>query len=117
MRGGYDLPDESSDAGQPVPDGVVDLFDSLSSVRRCAIVHVLNDRSPLAEDELAARLVDLRAAAETRREQVHVTLRHRHLPKLADAGVVEYEPDDGLVDCGPAFDAAAATLEEASTHH
>jgi len=34
---------------------------------------------------------------ETRRRRFAVELHHIHLPALADAGVIEYDPDDGTV--------------------
>ena len=57
---------------------------------------------PLHVDELAERLVDRNAAIldsssyEHELERVRLSLHHNHLPKLADAGVVEYDRDENV---------------------
>lgn len=98
------------DADRAVPSLAVELFESLSDARRCLVVFALADRSPLTEAELAAHVLERDRTPEPSR-QVQVSLRHRHLPTLAATDVVDYEPETGVVDRGPRFDAAQATLE------
>lgn len=43
-------------------------------------------------------------------EEVEQTLHHLHLPKLAAAGVVEYDPDRGLVEPTEQFDQLQPSL-------
>ena len=41
-------------------------------------------------------------------ESVGATLRHVHLPKLAEAGLIEYDPESDVVSALPAIDGGAA---------
>ena len=111
MSSEFGLPDDFDEADRSTPR-VADLFDALSSTRRCVVVGVLSDQSPLAETELAARVLERGVETEPSRERVHVSLRHQHLPKLATAGIVDHDPENGVVGCGRFFDVAHATLEE-----
>ncbi|WP_255192829.1 DUF7344 domain-containing protein [Natronobeatus ordinarius] len=111
MSSEFGLPDDFDEADRSTPR-VVDLFDALSSTRRCVVVEVLSDRSPLAEADLAARVLERGVETDASRERVHVSLRHQHLPRLATAGIVDHDPETGIVDCGRFFDVADATLEE-----
>lgn len=69
-----------------------------------AILTVLNDAArPLPVTELADRLVARDATVvdaadyDDRLEQTLLTLHHEHLPRLADAGLVEYDRDENVV--------------------
>jgi len=50
-------------------------------------------------DELARTLAEKQSKTEATHsvEDVKILLHHNHLPKLADAGVVQYDPQDGIV--------------------
>lgn len=76
------------------------LFDSLSDGTRRRILGVLDDTDGAVPDDRLAELLargsrerapDGATSAEC--DDVLVSLRHRHLPKLADAGLIEREPD------------------------
>ncbi len=45
-----------------------------------------------------------------------VRLHHVHLPKLADAGLVDWDPETGTVTPGPAFGAAEPALRLLATN-
>lgn len=76
----------------------------LSETRNRDILTALEDASrSLDVDELAERLVareahpDGSAEAEDERERVRISLHHHRLPKLAEAGLVEYDHDENVV--------------------
>ena len=76
----------------------------VTDARNRAILSVLNGADgPLHVEELAERLVTRDAAVfESSRhggelERVLVSLHHNRLPKLADAGLVEYDYDENVV--------------------
>ena len=80
------------------------VFELLADARRRNAVAALREvdgGTTLGElaETTAARVDDVGRAAVTtdRRERIAVSLHHCHLPKLADAGVVEYDPDESRV--------------------
>lgn len=69
---------------------------ALSDEHRRAVLAVLERRNgPQILDELAREIVDRKPGETGSVDDVRVQLHHTHLPKLADAGLVEYE--DGTV--------------------
>jgi hypothetical protein len=96
-----------------------DRLDSIQRVldhpRRRAVVHHLDEKYlpipvPSFTTYLALRLFPGEDADdfEAFREEVAESLSRDHLPKLDEAGVIDYDPDlaDGIIDRGPAFDRA-----------
>lgn len=84
------------------------VFECLADRRRREVVAQLRDRE-------AASLGELAENADGRDERLALELHHRHLPKLADAGLVEYDPDDRAVsstDRTPAAAVVARTVEQ-----
>lgn len=76
---------------------------ALGHHRRRAVIAYLSgtpDRQATVED-----LVDLLAEEDGRtddhvtRDQLAIQLHHRHLPRLADAGIVEYHRESGRLRC------------------
>ena len=81
-----------------------ELPDSLSDPRRRAVVAVLEDAAaPLALADLASDLVERErgpAGGDPDYEAIqrrYVMLYHRHVPKLVDAGLVEFDADRRVV--------------------
>ena len=69
----------------------------LASYRRRVLLDVVVDRSmPVGLETLAAAVGEAESGAgELERETVDriaITLHHNHLPRLADAGVLDYDP-------------------------
>ena len=103
-----------------------DLLDVLSDARRRFVVACLTEyETPLTlpdvADELAvwehdARITDVPAEDVA---AIHADLYHVHVPKMADAGVVEYSQERELVALAEPVDELSAHLELPSvwTHH
>ena len=84
---------------------VNEAFDLLRNARRRYILYYLRNESATVDlDELAAQIADWEAGAtktnsdETTVESVRTTLRHSHLLKLANAGIITYEPNPGHIE-------------------
>ena len=77
------------------------LFDALSSPRRRLVVHSLRDRASVHVSELAERVVRweraLPDAPSTDTADVYLQLYHCHVPKLVDAGLLEYDSPEKKV--------------------
>ncbi|MFC7046302.1 hypothetical protein ACFQH6_13585 [Halobacteriaceae archaeon GCM10025711] len=72
-------------------------FDVLSDRRRRFVLHYLMDEpdEPVTTDELVDKVLEWEAdddRGDDYRQRVTVNLHHVHLPKLADANVVDYDP-------------------------
>lgn len=90
-----DLPE-----GSTPPLGLDGVFDALRHPRRRYLLSALADESELSLTSLATDIVaweddvpreDVRTEA---RERCRIALHHVHLPKLAEFGIVDYEPGD-----------------------
>lgn len=97
---------------------VDDLFDVLSPARRRETLAVLTECHSAVDVESLARDVAARerdvapdTLSESDVEEVHVTLHHVHLPKLDDAGLVDYHRDDGSVTATSAADSVSIDIE------
>lgn len=77
--------------------------DLLRDECRRAVIEVLRNDSPISRRELAERLVtrnveahggtETGAADPAARYRIHVALSHDHLPRLADAGLINYDDE------------------------
>lgn len=73
-------------------DGVDDhVMSVLARAPRRAIMEILTFEGSIRLSDLGAHLHD--GTADTERTEVEAALYHSHLPKLADAGLVEFDPD------------------------
>lgn len=85
-------------------DAVDEVYEALSNERRRLVLTVLEEGTTPMDLPVLARRV---ARAETDREggsvsgstveRVTISLHHLHLPKLDDAGLVEYDAEDNAV--------------------
>ncbi|WP_135822790.1 DUF7344 domain-containing protein [Halostella litorea] len=80
------------------------VFDLLSSPRRRFVLYYLRREDEPVElrqlaDEVAAWENDMRVEELTsqQRKRVYVSLYQTHVPKLDEAGIVEYDQDSGMV--------------------
>ncbi|WP_135822867.1 DUF7344 domain-containing protein [Halostella litorea] len=102
--------DGTAIGGDPDPSAALDAaFDLLSVERRRRALYRLRDRDdPMSLSDLADALVAEESAPAAdpaeRRERVAVSLGQVHLPKLADADVVDYSRSERRVEYeGDAF--------------
>lgn len=90
-----------------------DLFDIFSSARRrCVWLYMMDTEGEEFSFEELADHVFLEMAgsrAEGRRNATGIGLRHIDLPKLADFGLIDYDPSSETVRCG---DVDVGTLGE-----
>ena len=93
--------DQQSDEAEPSRD---EIFTALSNARRRRVIKYLKQNAPEARvrdiaEQLAAWENDLEINEVTykQRKRVYTALHQSHLPKLAENGFIEYEPDRGIV--------------------
>ncbi|QLG63374.1 DUF7344 domain-containing protein [Halorarum salinum] len=93
-------------------------FDLLASQRRRYVLDCLRERgAPMTlaglADEVAARERDVSVpdVPAEEGERVHVSLYHSHVPKLANAGVVEYDRERDTVTLSAAREHVEPYLE------
>jgi len=86
------------------------LFTVLSAAPRRRIVTALLDDRSRDVDGLVV------AVDPEERSRTMVSLHHVHLPRLDDAGVVEWDPDAGTVSRGPAFETILSVVELLDDH-
>lgn len=101
------MDDPRTESGEPTPgtdptdDGAVSLttaFELLARAPRRQLLYWLHRRDDGAVSlDALARLLDERDVDLPEPGGARVALHHVHLPKLDDAGVIEYDPDDGEV--------------------
>ena len=78
-------------------------YRALSSYHRRCVLSYLLEENETTVDELATVLCGWETTTtgtmqtSTDHSKIHVALVHVHLPKLVDAGLIEYEPNIGSV--------------------
>lgn len=84
------------------------VFDILSSPRRRYVLHYLRRaEEPVELTELAKQVAawenetDPESLTDQQRKRVYVSLYQTHIPKLDDAGVVDYDSDEGTISLAP----------------
>ncbi len=82
-----------------------EIFEILRNKRRRYLLHYLQTYdAPVEIGDLAMRIAaweydePVDAVTADERKRVYTTLQQTHLPKMAEASIVEYDPDRGLVD-------------------
>lgn len=76
-----------------------DLYRLLADHRRRAVLYVLAEANTRVHSvaDLATRISRLEGGAESDSRDVWVELRHKHLPKMAECGLVEYDERSEVV--------------------
>lgn len=95
-----------------------ELFEVLSNRRRRFTIHALEQRDePSDLGDLAERVaaweydVDVDEVGHAERKRVYTALQQSHLPKMEEAGVVEFDKREGVVAPTPALEDADVYLE------
>ncbi len=85
------------------PHYIDGLLDALSNHTRRFVLYYLREHGDATRTELTDVVTGWlattagNAADRSTREQKRIALQHVHLPKLAECGLVEYEPEAGVV--------------------
>jgi hypothetical protein len=81
-----------------------EIFDLLRNQRRRFVLHYLKTHDEAVElGDLATRVaaweygVDEAGVTSSQRKRVYTTLQQSHLPKLDEAGIVEFDSDRGII--------------------
>ncbi|WP_254538660.1 DUF7344 domain-containing protein [Halomarina litorea] len=88
------------------------MLDMLSNSHRRRILLAVSDHNPRHEDEFTLDELD-----DDNGRRLKISLRHAHLPKLADKGYIEWDPDTQTIRRGPNFDDIAPLLRLMEEHH
>lgn len=98
---------------QPTPISTDTVFDVLAHEhRRIALNHLTQTEEPVPVDALVDTVTDETnhlEDAESTRERIAVIFHHSHLPKMANAGFIEYDENQKKV----TVTAAASTIQSA----
>lgn len=97
---------KSVEIGQEVRRSPASLdIDAIKSPFRQEILFYVADRdTPASRETLAKHLaaweaeMNVGSVSAEERERIHVVLHHKHLPQLVDAGLIEYDQQDLVVD-------------------
>lgn len=107
---------------EPAPDHG-ETLNLLGNDRRLRVVHSLveNDE-PTTTKALATHIAEAEAeqgdvTADDLYKSVYVSLQQTHLPKLADHGIVSYDPDTNTVGPGPRLDEARVYVQPHGQEH
>lgn len=82
-------------------------FEALSHPYRRRILTRLHERNPREEAEFH----EVTRGGDDDPDRLAVELHHRHLPKLVDAGFVDWDREEDVVTRGPRFEEIAPLVE------
>ncbi|WP_458184951.1 DUF7344 domain-containing protein [Haladaptatus sp. NG-WS-4] len=108
---------ETQSSNETFDGSIETIFDVLGDSRRRRVLSSLHKESrPVPIADLARHLVDQETDTTTDApsdavERVEIQLYHVHLPKMADAGFVRYDPESGMVAPDEAIGVAMSYLE------
>jgi len=85
------------------------IFENLSNSHRRVILLLLKEGSITTETDVMVR-------GENSSTEAEMALVHNHLPRLDDAGYIEWDRDSGEISKGPRFEEIEPLLELIETH-
>lgn len=92
------------------------MFDALREPYRRRILLAVADHNPRDEDEFTPDKIASDDADEDELEQLELELFHSHLPKLAEKGYIEWNPETQTIRRGSNFDDIAPLLKLMDDH-
>ena len=98
------------------PTSLDAMLDVLSNSHRRHILLAISDHNPRDEDEFTSDEVPTEGMDDGEVNALKTQLHHTHLPKLAAAGYIEWDPDTETVRRGPNFDDIAPLLKLMTDH-
>ena len=110
MGGSNEEPDQSNQPSQrDLPHRLADdqFYQALASLQRRRLLYYLLEEEHQTVEELTTVISGWEATTtgamitQTDRANLHLELIHNHLPRLADAGLIDYEPPDDVVTLRP----------------
>jgi DNA-binding transcriptional ArsR family regulator len=94
-----------------------ELFEILSNGHRRRVLVALRDHNPQDEDEItSASVAGEDDGSDEALDRLRTELNHIHLPKLNDAGFVDWDPDSGTITRGPRDEEVEPLLELMDEH-
>jgi len=88
-------------------------FDVLSHPERRRLLVALDDHNPRDENEFVANSV---AGDGDNLELLQLEMYHQHLPKLEEAGFIDYDRDSDAIMCGPRFEEIEPLIKLMNDH-
>ena len=89
------------------------MFDILSHPYRRRVLALLDEHNPRDEDEFS---IEALAAEEDDLDLFTQKLYHTHLPKLAEAGYIDWDEENGVIRHGPRYDEVAPLVRLMREH-
>lgn len=90
-------------------DPLSELLSGLARRRRREVLYYLVEHEPVDLESVAGQIARRERGADP--EAVRIDLVHNHLPKLADRGLIEYDPRSGAIGLIDLEDRFVALLE------
>lgn len=94
-------------AGDDTTEPLDRTFEVLRHAYRRRVLVSVREHNPVERGTFVEEI----ATEDDDTRTLETSLHHVHLPKLARAGYIEWDPDEGMVRRGPAFDEVAPVLE------
>jgi predicted transcriptional regulator len=102
-------------SGDHVADSSLDsMLDVLSNRYRRRLLVALLEHNPQEDDD--PQVPDDVSHPDEDLEELMISMRHSHLPKLADAGFIEWDQEMNSVRRGPKFEEIRPLLELMANH-
>lgn len=89
-------------ANQPDPDPpeIDAMFRILANQRRRTIIRILDheDRTTIADLAERLAMIEEGHTGSDARQRVYIALYQAHLPRMAEAGIIEYDQSSGMIE-------------------